>query len=67
MSYFQKPTVVMGAPRPGQSSSSVVSVTNAQTRQALMDALSATKAALSELQSSRVLSSDSLDRPLSTI
>ncbi|KPB98036.1 Unknown protein sequence [Pseudomonas syringae pv. maculicola str. M6] len=39
----------------------------AQTRQALQAAMSLTLETLSKLQESRVLSAESLDRPLSTI
>ncbi len=59
-----KPTVMI-ASRTGQAPAKPVN--HAQTRQALQAAMSRTLESLSKLQASRVVSAESLDRPLSTI
>ncbi|KPX76732.1 MULTISPECIES: hypothetical protein [Pseudomonas] len=64
MNYAHKPTVTI-ASRTGQAPARPVNP--AQTRQALQAAMSLTLETLSKLQESRVLSAESLDRPLSTI
>jgi len=59
-----KPTVMI-APRTGEPSTRPVN--HARTRQALQAAMSRTMKRLSELQASRLVTAESLDRPLSTI
>lgn len=68
MSYALKPTVVVGSAHAGQGYSVPVKpVNHDQTREAMRAAMSSAMASLSALQASRVVPSESLDRPLSTI
>lgn len=69
MSYVQKPTVVMGSARVGQAGqrSPAKSVDYTKTCEAMRAALKSTMASLADLQASRIVSKESLERPLSTI
>ncbi len=68
MSYGLKPTVVVGSAQAGQAHSAPAKpVNHDQIREAMRAAMSSAMASLSTLQASRVVPSESLDRPLSTI
>lgn len=69
MSNALKPTVAMPQARAGQAGSrfSAEHINHARMRSAMRDALASTMASLALLQASRVVSKESLERPLSTI
>ena len=70
MNYGQTPTVVIRAARvgrTGQRSPAAPRMDYAKTCEAMREALRSTMAVLADLQDSRVVSKESLERPLSNI